>query len=83
MLILESLDGFAGMMSNQGQPARAARLLGTTESKLIDGRAVWCFAHEHLIAAVRAHLDEATFAAAWAAGQALTLEQAIAEALDG
>jgi hypothetical protein len=32
-------------------------------------------------AAVRAQLDEATFAAAWAAGQAMPLKQAIAEAL--
>jgi hypothetical protein len=33
------------------------------------------------VAAARAQLDGVTFAAAWAAGQALTLEQAIAEAL--
>jgi hypothetical protein len=30
---------------------------------------------------VRAALGEAAFAAAWAAGQALTLEEAVAEAL--
>ena len=36
---------------------------------------------DRYIAAVRAQLGEAIFAAAWAAGQALTLEQAIAEAL--
>jgi hypothetical protein len=34
------------------------------------------------VAATRAKLDETTFAAAWAEGQALTLEQAIAEALN-
>jgi hypothetical protein len=33
------------------------------------------------VAAVRTQLDERTFTAAWAAGQALTLEQAIAYAL--
>jgi hypothetical protein len=33
------------------------------------------------VAAARAQLDGVTFAAAWAAGRALTLEQAIAEAL--
>src|SRR5262249_10879132 len=32
------------------------------------------------VAAARAQLDEATFAAAWAEGQVLTLEQVIAEA---
>ena len=37
--------------------------------------------YERLVAAVRTQLDEETFAAAWAAGQALSLEQAIAEAL--
>ena len=30
---------------------------------------------------LQSQLDEATFAAAWAAGRALTLEQAIADAL--
>jgi hypothetical protein len=33
------------------------------------------------VAAVRAQLDAETFAAAWTVGQALPLEQAIAEAL--
>ena len=66
----------------QGQPARAARFLGATESLVVDGTAAWHFAHEHFVATVRAQLDEATFAAAWAEGQALTLEQAIAEALN-
>jgi hypothetical protein len=37
---------------------------------------------EQLVAAAHAQLDEATFAATWAEGQALTLEQAIAYALD-
>ncbi len=34
------------------------------------------------IADIRAQLDEPTFAAAWAEGQAMTLEQAIAYALE-
>ncbi len=33
------------------------------------------------IAAIRGQLDEATFAAAWAAGRAMPLAQVIAEAL--
>jgi hypothetical protein len=33
------------------------------------------------VAAVRASLGEAAFAAAWAAGQAMTLDEAIAAAL--
>jgi hypothetical protein len=34
------------------------------------------------LAYVRAQLDKATFEAAWAEGQAMTLEQAVAYALD-
>ncbi|HJZ45519.1 MAG TPA: hypothetical protein VKE41_00065 [Roseiflexaceae bacterium] len=34
------------------------------------------------IATTRAQLDDATFAAAWAEGRAMTLEQAIAYALE-
>jgi lactam utilization protein B len=37
---------------------------------------------ERDMTAARAQLDEATWAAAWAAGQAMTLEQAIAYALE-
>jgi hypothetical protein len=37
--------------------------------------------YDNTIASLCAQLDAATFAAAWAAGQAMTLEQAIAEAL--
>jgi len=33
------------------------------------------------VAAARAHLDAATFEAGWTAGQAMTQEQAIVEAL--
>ena len=36
---------------------------------------------ERLVATARAQLGEEAFAAAWAAGRALTLEQAVAEAL--
>ena len=37
--------------------------------------------YERDVTAARAHLDEAAFAATWAEGQAMTLEQAIAYAL--
>lgn len=37
--------------------------------------------HDRNVAAVRAQLDEATFAAAWAEGRAMILEQAIDYAL--
>jgi hypothetical protein len=35
------------------------------------------------VAAARAGLDEETFAAAWAAGRAMTPEEAVAYALEG
>ena len=37
---------------------------------------------DRIIIKVRAQMDEAAFAAAWAAGRAMTLEQAIAEAIE-
>jgi hypothetical protein len=37
--------------------------------------------YDHVVAAARSQLDEATFAVAWAEGRAMPLEQAIAYAL--
>ena len=34
--------------------------------------------HDHLVASVRTQLGEATFAATWAAGAAMTLDEAVA-----
>jgi len=68
------------------QPRRAARLFGAMEA--------WCAAkdislqpvergeYERDLATARAQLDEATFAAAWAEGQAMTVDEAIADALN-
>ena len=38
--------------------------------------------YNRIVEAVRAQLDEATFRAAWAKGQAMTLEQAVISALE-
>ena len=73
---------FASLAAVQGQADRAARLFGAAEAL-----AVWParLAHRREIArhaaAARAQLGDAAFAAAWAEGQALTLEQAAGEAL--
>jgi hypothetical protein len=84
--IPDCIDGLAGLARATGQPARAARLFGAAEalreSAGIPLPPVYRAAYEHALAAVRAQLDEAAFAASWAAGQALSLEQAITEALD-
>jgi hypothetical protein len=41
-----------------------------------------CASYERSVAEARARLDEANFAAAWAEGRAMMLEQAILFALD-
>jgi predicted ATPase/class 3 adenylate cyclase len=81
-----NLIGLAGTLGTQHQAVRAARLIGaaeglgaTTGLRPSQGeRIIW----EHIIASIRAQLDEATFTATWAEGQAMTMEQAIAYALD-
>jgi predicted ATPase len=70
----------AWLAAGERQPTRAARLLGVSAS--MPGFGAAQAAYDHLVKAVRAQLDEASFAAAWAAGQALTLEQAIAYELE-
>ena len=84
-LAAHCLEGLAGVASAQGQPERAARLFGAAEAtRRLIGVPLPPSERPHyerLVAAVRTQLDEGTFAAAWTAGQALSLEQAIAEAL--
>jgi non-specific serine/threonine protein kinase len=90
----ECMEGLAWAMCNQGQiTARslrltlAARLLGaaaalrhsTSNPLSVDYRV----RYDRILAPIRAQLDETAFAAAWEAGQAMTLEQAIAFALEG
>ncbi len=76
----------AGAIGASGQPQQAARLLGASEIALErlgafhqpnDKREI-----DGIIAAVQAQIDEETFQAAWVEGRELTLEQAVAEALD-
>jgi predicted ATPase/class 3 adenylate cyclase len=80
--------GLAGVAAAEGQLARAARLFGAAQGLLEAMGVVVPLAeraasgHDCNMAAVRAALGEASFAAAWAAGQALPLERAIAEALE-
>jgi predicted ATPase len=79
--IAYSLEGVAAVAGAQGQPERAARLFGAAEA-LREVLAAPLPPNERAdydrsVAGVRAALDEAMFAAGWAAGRALTLEQAI------
>ena len=81
------LFGFAGISALQRLPERAARLAGAAAA-LYDAIGLSLPEDEHdlrgdrIEANVRDQLDETTFAAAWAAGHAMPLEQAIAEALE-
>jgi predicted ATPase/DNA-binding SARP family transcriptional activator len=79
-----TLEALAYLLIAQDQMERAAQLLGATETwhqrfykTRIPGEGEVREAHQ---AAVRAALGEATFAAAWEAGKAMTLEQAVAYA---
>ncbi len=79
------LAGLAGAAALDEEPERAARLWGAAESlrKAIGSRPAPAAraTRERLMAAARDELGDAAFDAAWAEGQALTLEQAVAEAL--
>jgi predicted ATPase/DNA-binding SARP family transcriptional activator len=80
------LVGIATLARVQGRMTRAAQLSGVAATVLNSGvREVEPLDQAHydsVVATARAHLDETAFAAAWAAGQAMTLEQAIAYARD-
>lgn len=73
------------MVGTRGRVEQAAKLCGGAELLLdsIGARfeSADHVAYEQTVASTRAQLDDATFAAAWAAGRAMPLEQAIAEAL--
>ncbi len=80
------LAGSAGVAGSLGQTVRAARLFGAAEGlrAVIGaiGQPIERAAYDASVASVRVQLDSETFAAAWAAGRAMTLEQAIADVLD-
>ncbi len=78
-----SLRTAAGVRAAWGDFTRAARLFGA-EAACRGGGPVEARVrqqHEADLAATRTGLGEAAFAAAWTAGQRLTLEEAVAEAL--
>ena len=81
------LAGVGGVVGAHRQPEQAARLFGAAEALLeaigAGMEAIERAAYEQNVATVRAQLDTPAFEAAWATGRALTLEQAIAEAVVG
>jgi transposase len=83
--IIVCLSELAAVAVLQDNPLRAARLRGAAEAQRetigVPATSAYHADHAQVLAAVRAALDADAFAAAWAAGQALTPEEAIAEAL--
>jgi hypothetical protein len=82
--MLACLAGLAGVICGQGQPERAARLFGASSALavatgLFVPPSVWAN-YAPQIDAARQALGDAAFDRAWAAGKALSLEQALAEA---
>jgi predicted ATPase/DNA-binding SARP family transcriptional activator/uncharacterized protein HemY len=80
------LEAFAGVAVAEGNPERAARLLGAAALlRETGGGLPWPADradNERNLAAIRATLDEPTFTAAWSRGRATSLEQIMANALD-
>ena len=83
--IATALEGLAAVTGMQGQAVRAARLSGAASSlRTLLGAPLPPIdrpSYEHTVAALRAQLDEPAFTAVWTEGQAMTLEEAIAEAM--
>ena len=86
LLMATTLALLAGTIGMLGQPQRAVRLFGASEGALERMGAFHQLNDRSevdvMIAAVRAQLDEASFQTALAEGRALTLVQAVAQALD-
>jgi non-specific serine/threonine protein kinase len=83
--IATCLEGLATVAARQGQPVRTARLLGAAEALRQAIRSPMPLverpAFEAAVQTARAAMGQEAFDAAWAAGQALPLEEAIAGAL--
>ncbi len=83
--LIEDLAGLAAVVSLLGQLERAAQLLGAVEAlreaSTIRLSPLRRAEHDRAVEGIRAHLDEATFAQAWAQGRAMSPEQVIVEVL--
>jgi hypothetical protein len=83
--IRRSLTGLAEVAAAQGRAERAGQLLGA--ARMLSPLPANFFSEasridiDQGIAQARMHLDQAAFEAGWAAGQAMTQEQAISYAL--
>ena len=82
-IVLGAVAGLAGVALALGESARAARLLGGIEAARV-AKGTGPPAHNHYVertvAEARARLGEEAFAAAWDAGGAWSLEEALGDA---
>jgi len=84
--VAAGVTGLAGILAATGKPHPATQLLGWVQAALHTRGVAWPLPnqldYDRILAAMRAQLDDATFDVAWAEGQAMTQEQAIALALE-
>jgi predicted ATPase len=84
--IIMSLAGLAAVAAGREQGERAGQLFAAAQTLNLSSSMFLDDAHrradiDHSVAEARAHLDSGAFAAGWARGQTMTLEQAISYAL--
>jgi predicted ATPase/class 3 adenylate cyclase len=83
--IVENLSHFADFLAARGRAVMAARLLSRAEvlSEEIGGVPAWVEEiNEETLVVLRTQLDAASFAEAWEQGRAMTVDEAVALALD-
>ncbi len=82
-----NVERLAAVAGAQGEAVRAARLFGAAVAVCDTLDVVLSsfdrLAHSHAIAVAHAHVSERTWTAAWADGQAMSLGQAVAYAMEG
>jgi tetratricopeptide (TPR) repeat protein len=81
--LAECLAGLAGVAAAEGEPLRAARLFGASEAiREASGFAPWFPDDDEQNVAHARHLLGADITTAWNEGRAMTLEDAVATALE-
>ncbi|MBV9355298.1 MAG: hypothetical protein JO023_07180 [Chloroflexi bacterium] len=84
--IATALDGLAILAARQGQPKRALRIAGACaalrQTAGYQGAPFVRAELEPALASARRAIGDAAAAAAWASGQAMSLDQAVDNALD-
>jgi predicted ATPase len=78
--IIKALAGMAEVAAAQGQAERAGRLFGAAD-RLLPAASHYRDDLNRRVAEARSHLDAGTFTTGWTAGQTMTQEQAVTQAL--